>query len=124
MISLISSFRDMCHYIVALFGQDMGDHEPKIPFAETCLFTPRPSVIRERLGSWEDCLRTGLLLAAGGQHDQEARPDPHVLADRDRAFRHWEEHCFDHSALQENKQALRRHYHEAKQLGDQVLACH
>ncbi|CAL5230078.1 g13535 [Coccomyxa viridis] len=51
---------------------------------------------------------------------QEPWPDLEVIADRERALQYWEEHHFDGSALQENKQALRQHYREAKQLGDKL----
>ena len=47
-------------------------------------------------------------------------PDPSIVADRDKALRYWDEHHFDSSALQENKQLLRQHYCKAKQLGDKV----
>jgi len=62
---------------------------------------------------------------AGGlqQSSQAPLPDPSIVADRDKALRYWDEHHFDSSALQENKQLLRQHYCEGKQLGDKVRNC-
>ena len=47
-------------------------------------------------------------------------PDPQILADRERALRHWEEHHYNSRSLKENMQLLRQHYSMAKQLGDKV----
>lgn len=48
-------------------------------------------------------------------------PDPSILADKDRALRHWEENHFDSCSLQENRRLLRQHYLQAQQLGNEVL---
>lgn len=48
-------------------------------------------------------------------------PDRSILADRERALRHWEEHHFNSCSLQESRRLLRQHYLEAQQLGNDVL---
>ena len=89
---------------------------------------PDCNVKNERLGNELVSYRVQdkVLCVAGKQQSstQEPWPDLEVIADRERALQYWEEHHFDGSALQENKQALRQHYREAKQLGDKVSTGH